>query len=81
LATGLFLPKLCLQFQDILLEGNPASRCSIASKNFFYKSPLGGSCKHFSGGCRFALLRYWSSLHVDMLVSPNATTNVAASSL
>jgi len=30
-------------------EGHSASRCSITSKKFFWKSPLGGPCKHFGG--------------------------------
>jgi len=30
-------------------EGHSASRCSISSKSFFYKSPLRGPCKNFGG--------------------------------
>jgi len=30
-------------------EALSASRCCITSKSYFYKSPIGGPCKHFGG--------------------------------
>jgi len=41
--------KIVPAIRTFCFEGHSASRCSITSKTFFYKSPLGGPCKHFEG--------------------------------
>jgi len=41
--------KIVSAIRIFCFEGHSASRCSITSKTFFYKSQLCGPCKHFGG--------------------------------
>jgi len=41
--------KIVFAIRIFCFEGHSASRCSITSETFFYKSLLGGPCKHFGG--------------------------------
>ena len=52
--------KIVSVLRIFCFEGHSASRCSITSKTFFYKSPLGGSLVKILGGGRIGLIQHWT---------------------